>query len=60
MNLFLLIINEGVVFLRPATLLKKRLLAQVFPCEVLRTPFLRNTSERLLLLYRLLLVLQIN
>ena len=51
MNLFMLIINEGVVFLRPATLLKKTLLAQVF---------LRNTTERLLLLDRLLLVLQIN
>ena len=38
--------------LRPATLLKKETLAQVFSCEfceISRTPFLQNTSGQLLL-----------
>ena len=38
--------------LRPATLLKKRLWYRLFPVnfvKFLRTPFLQNTSERLLL-----------
>ena len=38
--------------LRPATLLKKRLWHRCFPvnfAKILRTPFLQNTSERLLL-----------
>ena len=38
--------------LRPATLLKKRLWYRYFPVnfvKFLRTPFLQNTSERLLL-----------
>ena len=47
-----LFFNE-VAGLRPATLLKKRLWRRCFPvnfAKFLRTPFLRNTSGRLLLI----------
>ena len=45
--------QENFTGLRPATLLKKRLLHRSFPVnfvKFLRTPFLQNTSGRLLLL----------
>ena len=46
--------------LRPATLLKKRLWHRCFPVnflKTLRTPFLQNTSGRLLLILIMILVL---
>ena len=51
-----LIFNK-VAGLRPATLLKKRLWHRCFPvnfAKFLRTPFLQNTSRRLLLWFKLI------
>ena len=47
--------------LRPPALLKKETLAQVFSCEfckILRTPFLQNTSGRLLIFVEILEILR--